>query len=321
MSTPHGKNSPSPHGKNLSLTPSSHNSLLLYGSPINPSRPNIHIIEFPASELKEFKIDMCAQPYEKLDSKLASYKSTTLGIPQILSNASFFATSTGGSIFNLISNSTTYSRNTDSKYLSGFGVTKGNSAQTFDSYKIIQGKVDEYFWRDFMTGYPILVKDSVAITNAELNSYSDINYGAHRNCFGWTKNQEYFFFMAIQENCKLNTVRDAIFEFYPDVEFAVNLDGGGSTDLYCDGSRITTVDYQRKIDSCISVWLRSDDEREAENNTQEPITPDTPEQQYKIRYAVQVGSFSKRENAERMLEELKSKGYDGYIYTKYLPID
>lgn len=315
MSTPHGKNSPSPHGKNLSLTSSPHNSLLLHGSPINPSRPNIHIIEFPASELKEFKIDMCSQPYEKLDSKLASYKSTTLGIPQILSNASFFATSTGGSIFNLISNNITYSRNTNSKYLSGFGVTKGN---------IVQGKVDEYFWRDFMTGYPILVKDSVAITNSEINSYSDINYGAHRNCFGWTKNQEYFFFMAIQENCKLNTVRDAIFEFYPDVEFAVNLDGGGSTDLYCDGSRITTVDYQRKIDSCISVWLRSNDEREAENNNNnENNTPstDTPEQQYKIRYAVQVGSFSKRENAERLLEELKTKGYDGYIYTKYLPID
>lgn len=307
----------SSHGKNLSLSPSTHNSLLLSGSPINPSRLNIHVIEFPLSELKEFKIDMCGQPFEKLDSKLASYKTTSLGIPQVLSNASFFATSTGDSIFNLISNNNVYSRNTTYKYLSGFGVSKGNSAQTFDSYKIIPGKVDEYYWRDFMTGYPILVQNSIAITDSELKSYSDINYNAHRNCFGWTKNQEYFFFIAIQENCKLNTLRDAIFEFYPDVEFAVNLDGGGSTDLYCDGSRMTTVDYQRKIDSCISVWLRSDDEREAEENSNN----ESPEQQYKIRYAVQVGSFSKRENAERMLEELKSKGYEGYIYTKFLPIE
>lgn len=315
------------YAKNCNLVLSSHNLLLMYGHPINPSRPNINVVEFPKSELKEFKIDMCEQPYQKAQKKLESYKNTELGIPQFMSNASFFATSTGESIFNIISNGKVYSRDTsDNRYRYGFGVATGKTGETYNPYEIKYGNVDEYFWRDFMTAYPVLVNNGVAITNDELNkNYSDINYGAHRNCFGWTKNQECFFNISIEENCKLNVVRDCIFELYPDVEYAFGLDGGGSVAVYCDGKRFSDAGWERPIDTVLSVWFRTDAEREAENevneNPPETDTPETPEEQYKIRYAVQIGSFSKKENAERLLEEIKSKGYDGYIYTKYLPLD
>lgn len=315
------------YAKNCNLVSSSHNSLLMYGHPINPSRPNINVVEFPKSELKEFKIDMCEQPYQKAQKKLESYKNTELGVPQFMSNASFFATSTGDSIFNIISNGKVYSRDTsDNRYRYGFGVATGKTGETYNPYEIKYGNVDGYFWRDFMTAYPVLVNNGVAITNNELNkNYSDINYGAHRNCFGWTKNQECFFNISIEENCKLNVVRDCIFELYPDVEYAFGLDGGGSVAVYCDGERFSDTGWERPIDTVLSAWFRTDAEREAENeaneNPPETNVPETFEKLYEIRYAVQIGSFSKRENAERLLEEIKSKGYDGYIYTKYLLLD
>ena len=37
-----------------------------------------------------------------------------------------------------------------------------------------------------------------------------------------------------------------------------------------------------------------------------------PKQTGKL-YKVQVGAFSKRENAEKLLKELKAKGFDGFI--------
>jgi N-acetylmuramoyl-L-alanine amidase len=35
-----------------------------------------------------------------------------------------------------------------------------------------------------------------------------------------------------------------------------------------------------------------------------------------IRYCVQVGAFSKKENAENLLKNLKGDGYNGFIVTK-----
>ena len=294
------------YAKNCNLVLSSHNLLLMYGHPINPSRPNINVVEFPKSELKEFKIDMCEQPYQRLDAKLNDYKNSKLGTPQILSNGGFFATSTGDSIFNIISNGKVYSRDTsDNRYRYGFGVATGKTGETYNPYEIKYGNVDEYFWRDFMTAYPVLVNNGVAITNDELNkNYSDINYKAYRNSFGWTKNQECFFFISIMEKCKLNVVRDCIFELYPNVEYAFGLDGGGSVDTYVDGNIITPDDYQRKLDNCIGVWLRTDAEREAENK------PETM-----TIYRCQLGAWKNKTYCENYLKKVQALKTDVHDYS------
>ena len=79
------------------------------------------------------------------------------------------------------------------------------------------------------------------------------------------------------------------------VDYAINLDGGGSTRLLIDGKRKTSEYYARPVDNVMCIYLNRE-----------------PEQ--KTIYRVQVGAFTIKANAERLLAELKSKGFtDAFI--------
>lgn len=77
------------------------------------------------------------------------------------------------------------------------------------------------------------------------------------------------------------------------VQFAINLDGGGSTRVLNKGQLIVGASYSRPVDNVVAFYLAK-----------------------KKIYTVQVGAFSKKENAENLLKELKEKGYNGFITTK-----
>ena len=68
---------------------------------------------------------------------------------------------------------------------------------------------------------------------------------------------------------------------------AIMLDGGNSTQMSCPDGEITS---SRRVHNLICVWARPN-----------------------ILYKVQVGAFSVKSNAERLRDELKMLGYNGFI--------
>ena len=301
---------------------------------------------FPAEELKDFQVVMCTQPKLSPEKMLATFGRT----PDFLSSGSFFAASTGESIFNLISNGVTYSTTDDP--VCKLGVGKLWEADAPDLGPIRNGAED---WSDYLTAYPLLVLDGGL---QDVSDYRDIDYAAQRMVFGkytTEEDEEWYFFLLVEGNgCRLGTLQDIILYIFDDdktVDWAANLDGGGSAYLAVEGKRVSEGEqggWLRAIDNVIAVYLK-DVEPEDEEPEEEPevkkywrvsmgaFSVEENARKYlevvrgvgtglvdygkaflsydeeRQLYRVQVGAFSKREGALRVAEELNNLGYDTYV--------
>ena len=79
----------------------------------------------------------------------------------------------------------------------------------------------------------------------------------------------------------------------------------------------TAATGNRAVDNVIAFYLKEDKKEEV-------ITPSVSTPLYRVQvgayvrlvgnlYKVQVGAFSKRENATKLMNELKSKGFNAFI--------
>lgn len=272
---------------------SKHNSLLKWYHPDGYN--NVNVIECPGSELVKCSIDMCTQPKLSPSNMYKTYNEDNK--PNVLINCSFFATSTGDSCFNLVSNGVTYSENRESYYKDGYGITKDGV--------LTAGMYAKEKWDDFTTAYPVLIRNGVSLT---ITYATEINYAAHRNIFGWTKNKETIFNIGIEgSGMTLEQSQALIRKLFPDVEYAANNDGGGSLVQLFDGKKISDAGWERPVDNVFCLWVRSDEERlKAENETVAPKPT-------KIGYRVQLGAFSKLPNANNycaIIQKIKSDVLD-----------
>lgn len=276
---------------------SKHNSLLKWYRPDGYS--NVNVIEFPGTELKKVSIDMCTQPKLSPSNMYKTY--ATDNKPNILINCSFFAASTGESIFNLVSNGVIYSENNNLAYKNGYGVTKNG---VFDSGSYIKD-----YWEDFTTAYPVLISNSKTLP---IVTAQEINHKAHRNIIGWTKNKETIFNIGIEgSGMTFEEVQNFIFKLYPTVEYAANNDGGGSLVQLFDGNKISDIGWERPVDNVLAIWVRSNAEREqAEKEAAEAQKPK------KVGYRVQLGAFSKQANAINYCNEVKKLKNNIIDYSK-----
>lgn len=323
-----------------------HNSLLRWYNPeINDKKDaTVVVVDYPGTEVTKFSVDMCTQP--KLSPEKMYNLYPTDNKPQVLVNCSFFATSTGDSIWNLKSNGVIYSKDSSFKY--GIGIPEGMEN------KVIYGEFgDGEGWNDFMTPYPDLI---LLGSKTDTSKYSDINYKAKRQVFGWTKNQEKYFHISVVggNGYTLDELQSLILSIYPDAYYAGNFDGGGSTYTNVEGKRLSATGWVRPTDTVAGIWLRTDAERqkaiEEEKKREEESKPkkkgyrcqlgyfSTYERAkaycteiQKLRgvidyskafvtkdavkggYRVQVGFFSKKSGAEKVKYDLASLGYDCYV--------
>lgn len=281
---------------------SKHNSLLKWYRP--DGYPNVNVIEFPGAELKKVSIDMCTQPKLSPSNMYKTY--ATDNKPNILVNCSFFATSTGESIFNLVSNGVVYSENNDLAYKNGYGVTKTG---VFDSGSYIKN-----YWEDFTTVYPVLILNSKALP---IVTAQEINHKAHRNILGWTKNKETIFNIGIEgSGMTFEEVQSFIFKLYPTVEYAANNDGGGSLVQLFDGNKISDIGWERPVDNVLSIWVRSDAERAQAEKEQAEKEAAEAQKPKKVGYRVQLGAFSKKDNAINYCKEIRSLKSNVIDYSK-----
>lgn len=274
----------------------------------------VTVIEIPKNEISKFDMALCAQPRQTLKS----YYDSCAVKPTLLLNGGFFNMADGTTCFNYINNGQVV--NTTSSYKEGFGVING---------ELKYGLVGEEPFEDFISAYPVLIAEG---RDFNTTVGSELNYKGRRTVLAYDK--ENIYVIAV-EKPGMNYPQLRQFLRSLKVDYAINLDGGGSTKILKDGQSITSIAYNRAVDNVIAIYLNPQiiyrvqmgcfkTKKNADSFlAQIQELPDTIGTGYKnayIRkiegyYKIQVGAFSVKANAVKVVNDIKSKGYDAFITT------
>ena len=123
----------------------------------------------------------------------------------------------------------------------GFGVNTAGGWGFADPWEIK--------WRDYITGYPALVKAGKALSDS-VDSYV-MNSKTKRSAVAAAGNRLYF---ITADGMTVPALRKALVDF--GVYSAIGLDGGGSSRLLVDGRAVNSPTDDRKCPNAIAVWLK-----------------------------------------------------------------
>lgn len=204
----------------------------------HPNYSYVRVAEIPKNEIEKIDFALCKQPRETLG---AFYKRQTRK-PDIITNGGFFNMSDGSTCFNFKDENIQVGH--DNAFQWGIGVVGNN--------KISYGYLREEPWRDFISGYPILIENGrkMGITFAK-----DLDYKARRTMLGYNDNTV---FLVCVENPGLAYAAMQSLMLGLGCTFAINLDGGGSTKMLHEGKSITKNATNRAVDNVVAVYLKKD---------------------------------------------------------------
>lgn len=152
-------------------------------------------------------------------------------------------------------------------------------------YGSLEGRTD---WRDFISGYPNLIHDYQKI---DIDYATEIDYKARRSILAYDPSQMYLIAVSAP-GMTFEEMQQILLKLK--VQYAINLDGGGSTRILQNGQKLVGVSYSRPVDNVLAVYLNK--------------TTELKESTTSIIYRVQMGCFSQKKNAEILLEEIKKLG-------------
>lgn len=268
----------------------------------------VTIVEIPKDEIQLVDMDLCAQPKQTLK---AYYDACSVK-PAIICNGGFFALSTGETCFNYTDDGKIIS--TNSNYKEGMGILNGI---------LTYGSLGRLPFTDFVSAYPVLIEKS---QKTNFTIASDINYKARRTILAYDSTNIYV--IAIESpGMRFAEMQTLLINM--GVEYAINLDGGGSTKILENGKSITSSLYNRAVDNVIAFYLKPKTIYRVQlgafaiksnaNNLLAKVKnlggdyANAFIKKVGLYYKVQVGAFSVKANATRMLNDLKSKGFDAFI--------
>lgn len=274
----------------------------------------VKIIEIPKEEISKLDMALCAQPRQTLKQ----YYDSCAVKPTILTNGGFFSMDNGGTCFNYMDNGIII--NSTSSYKEGFGIING---------ELKYGIIGTEKFEDFVSGYPVLIK---AGKKTQITYAKELNYKARRTVLAYNKFNIYL--IAIEKPGMAFTEMQNLLLALK-VDYAINLDGGGSTKVLHNGTCITKDWGNRAVDNVIAIYLKPQiiyrvqlGAFGSKSNADAFLLkikalPDTIGAGYKnayIRkigkyYKVQVGAFSVKANAIKVINDLKSKGYNAFLTT------
>ena len=274
----------------------------------NPSKYSyITIVEIPKDEISKIDMDICAQPRQTLKK----YYDQCAVKPTILCNGGFFSMETGDPTFTYKDDNVEWSK--DFFYREGMGISNGSL--TF-------GNVDKFPFEDFVSAYPVLIK---SVQKVKINTADEINYKARRTVLAY--NGLYVYVIAI-ESPGMNFAQMQNFLLELNVDYAINLDGGGSTKILHDGKSITSTLNNRAVDNVIAFYLLPKKVYRVQvgafklksnaNSLLEKVRKEVGCQEAYVKcvngiYKVQIGAFTNKQNAVNLSNQLKEKGYNVII--------
>lgn len=139
----------------------------------------------------------------------------------------------------------------------GFGVNKAGGWGFADPWGVS--------WRDYITGYPALVKAGKALSDS-VDSYV-MNSRAKRSAVAAAGNRLYF---ITADGMTVAGLRAALVSF--GVYSAINLDGGGSARLLVNGKAVNSPADDRRCPNAIAVWLKKKQEPGKEDEGMSKMT-------------------------------------------------
>lgn len=288
---------------------------------------DVTVVEFEKNELSKIHFALCQQPRETLSS---FYKRQTIK-PDVICNGGLFNMSDGVTMFEYRTDDQAIS--TTVKYKVGMGINRATGELEY-------GNIDEGKFVDFISGYPPLLCKGVRVAT---DIGKELDYKARRTALGYNSDK---IFLVAAEGRGLTFTELANVMIGLKCTYAINLDGGGSTKILVKGDSITSENYNRAVDNVICFYRKTEI-----TPVEEPVKtilytvqlgafkskanclalvekikvlPDVIGAGYKNAYCkeingfykCQVGAFSKKINAQRVVDDLKTKGYNAFITTK-----
>lgn len=227
-------------------------------------RNYIKIIEIPKEEVSKIDFDLCAQPRQTLKD----YYNKCEVKPAILCNGGFFSMTDGTTCFTYADDGKLI--NFEPNYNVGMGISAGS---------LIFGNIQENKFTDFISGYPVLIEQGVAI---EIKDAQEINYKARRTILAYD-NENIYIVIAEFPGIDFAEAQKILIEL--GVQYAINLDGGGSTKVLNYGKSLTSIWHDRPVDNVVAIYLKP-----------------------KEAYRVQIGCFKNEQFANNFLFKIRSIG-------------
>lgn len=169
--------------------------------------------------------------------------------------------------------------------------------------KLKIGYLFDYPFYDFITGYPVLVLNGQPTKNFPGSNDLALTGKKRRTSIGY--NKDYIYVICVDDpGATFSELQELFINTY-NCDYACNLDGGGSTRMLYGGKAEVVGDGNRPVDNVIAFYLK-------EEPKPEPVIPEPPKP--RTLHRVQVGAYSIKANADKMLLKIKEAGYkDAYV--------
>lgn len=205
----------------------------------------VHIAKIAKNEIKKMSIEIGQQPREKLQT----FYNRQTDKPTLLVNLGLFGMNSQGlPCFSLVSNHKQYAY--DGLRVEGLGIT--------DKNELMYGNHKDKDWKDFCSGYPMLIKDG---KKAEITYATELSYKTRRTCVGYNSN--YVYVICVDSpGMTFTQLQDLGVSL--GLDYMLNGDGGGSTRMMYNGETVTNGIENRAVDNFLAVWVK---EETKTNNT------------------------------------------------------
>lgn len=205
----------------------------------------------PHDAIKKLDFMKCKDPKEKLVDLYDRLEDK----PQIVINGGLFNISNGVNILSFIDEGVeqNYQNNFE-----GIGIKKG------DATRLVAGHDKDGDWKDFMSAYPVLVRDGKAVTSYDKGT--ELNYNAMRQAIGYKADGSVIIISAYRSGAmKFEALSQLMIKY--GAQYAINLDGGGSVYKMIGGEVDGAPTEQRAIDNAFMVYLNEKQEAKAYSDT------------------------------------------------------
>lgn len=246
----------------------------------------VNITELDLKDIDKIDIARCKDPTQTLEQ---FYKEAEIK-PDVLANGGLFYMREGTPILTLYDENQLY--HIENWLKSGIGIVGDKT--------LIYGNIDNgTSYRDFVTAYPMF------IVEGEKNSITfakELDYNTTRTIIGWNNNKVFIISIG-SPGMDFQDIQELLINFKDKegnkIKYAGNLDGGGSMRKMVQGEVVMKMTSNRPVDNVIAIYLKD------ENQTE-----------YLRGYRVQLGAFSKKENAENLLKQIQGLGQGVIDYSK-----
>lgn len=208
-------------------------------------KSGVQLLEVPYSSIQEVGYAQCAQPLETVKSWYERQEDK----PQIVVNGGLFNWSGGSNILSFIENGT------EQNYQNNF---EGIGTKTSNKALLVQGVDKDANWWDFMSAYPVLVRDGVALTTFDKGN--ELDTANHARTAVGVKRDGSILILTVDATPGMRFAEMAQILADHGAWYAINHDGGGSVYkmTFCEVKNSPTE--ERTIDNVFYVKLKAIDD-------------------------------------------------------------